>query len=193
MLTYDPTIPRAKRRLLEAAAAEVWNRVERRSGLLPSDLLRRLEELLGQHADSSLAASYPPHALIAYDPWGDRDTPVARGPYAYTGGVSIWICERAFLEQRRQGNRRVAAVLLHELVHLLCGSELDAEAFEHLLFATDGAMAPDAGDWEGFRACNLRGRWVRIDTRRTPPQLTDHAGRRLGPFPAPPGDRRPLP
>jgi len=185
MLTFDPAIPPARRRALAAAASLLRTRVARRSRLLPSELFRRLEGLLAQPAEAALAAACPPYALIAYDPWVDQATPPARGPYAYTGGLSVWICERSFLEQRRRRNRRVAAVLLHELVHVSCGSELDAEAFEQLLFAADGATPPDAGDWERFRADNLCGRWVRLDLARTPPAVTDHAGRRLGQFPVP--------
>ncbi|MBI4537630.1 MAG: hypothetical protein HY712_06705 [candidate division NC10 bacterium] len=184
MLTYDPAIPSAQKAELENAVREMGTRLPAKSGNIPSDLFRRLDGMVAATADPGFAAACPPHAWLSYDPWIGRGTPVDEGPYAYTGAACIWICERTFREQRVMGTRRVAAVLLHELVHVLCGSELDAEAFEWLLFELDGATAPDGGDWESFRLYNMRGRWIYLDTHRTPPQIMDYQGRSLGGFTA---------
>ena len=47
---------------------------------------------------------------------------------------------------------RIDAVLLHELVHAVGGTELDSEAVEHACFAGSEATAPFGDDWDLFRS-----------------------------------------
>ncbi|MCC8358382.1 hypothetical protein [Salinimicrobium sediminilitoris] len=63
------------------------------------------------------------------------------------------------LDGRRRGNKiwlcvtninRIGALLLHELVHVCGGTELDSEAVEHACFNGNGATLPTSGDWPKF-------------------------------------------
>ncbi len=47
---------------------------------------------------------------------------------------------------------RLGPVLLHELVHVCGGTELDSEAVEHACFDGDGATLPFGDDWDKFRS-----------------------------------------
>lgn len=46
---------------------------------------------------------------------------------------------------------RIDAVMLHELVHAVGGTELDSEAVEHACFAGNAATLPFGDDWDKFR------------------------------------------
>jgi hypothetical protein len=68
-------------------------------------------------------------------------------------------CSR--LDGRQSGNKilicvtsrpRIDAVLLHELVHAVGGTELDSEAVEHACFDGSSATAPFGDDWDKFRS-----------------------------------------
>lgn len=61
-----------------------------------------------------------------------------------TVGNKIYICV--------DSRPRIDAVLLHELVHLCGGDELDAEAAEWACFNGNGATAPGGDDWDKFRS-----------------------------------------
>lgn len=65
------------------------------------------------------------------------------------------------LDGRRSGDKilicvtsrpRIDAVLLHELVHAVGGTELDSEAVEHACFDGNGATLPTSDDWDKFRS-----------------------------------------
>ncbi|MFW9846479.1 MAG: hypothetical protein ACFFD6_07015 [Candidatus Thorarchaeota archaeon] len=47
---------------------------------------------------------------------------------------------------------RVGSLLLHEMVHVCDGEELDSEAVEHACFVGRGATLPTSGDWDKFRS-----------------------------------------
>lgn len=56
-------------------------------------------------------------------------------------------------------------MVFHELIHVCSGNELDAEAFEEVLFPVAlgaGASKPDLDDWMMFRRRNWKGRWVHL-------------------------------
>ncbi len=68
-------------------------------------------------------------------------------------------CSR--LDGRFSGNKvlicvttrpRIDAVLLHELVHAVGGTELDSEAVEFACFNGNGATLPNGDDWDKFRS-----------------------------------------
>ena len=59
---------------------------------------------------------------------------------------------------------RLTAVLLHELVHISGGDELDAEFFENRLFTLkDGARLPTPTDEEDFKEHGYKGEFVQLD------------------------------
>ena len=152
MLIYAPGIPPSRLPALRNATAAT------RGKLNNPKLPRELKDTLTFLVDEEEAQSPTPvptrsfGVVIAYDPWqGD----VGAGPYAYTTGPCVWICERSFAA----GQARLEAVLCHELVHVACGWELDSEAVERALFP-GVATGPDPGDWESFRLRNWMGRWV---------------------------------
>jgi len=59
---------------------------------------------------------------------------------------------------------RLTAVLLHELVHVAGGEELDAEFFENTLFGPkDGATLPTADDEKSFKERQYKGVFVSMD------------------------------
>jgi len=97
------------------------------------------------------------------------------GPFGRSAGYRIVLYQRAFTE------RRILAVLFHELVHVVRGWELDAEAFENALFTRqEGARPPTLEDWELFREAKYQGWWVRVDPRTG--DVTDFAGRHVVTF-----------
>ncbi len=167
MLIYDPDVPTNRLAALTSAVAAIRSRLT--DPKLPSELRRVLTLLIDEE---EVQASRPvpmrsPGVVIAYDPWVGK---IAPGPYAYTTGPCIWICERSFAA----GQARLEAVLCHELVHVACGWELDAEAFERALFP-GAATDPDPGDWESFRQRNWMGRWVYMRKQGNAAAVKTHA------------------
>jgi len=152
MLIYDPGVPADKLDVLMQAVKAIRDTLG--DPKLPSDLKYSLTLLVDEEEvpPSNPVPMRSPGVAIAYDPWRES---AGAGPYAYTAGPCIWMCERSFAA----GQARLEAVLCHELVHVACGWELDAEAFERALFPT-GGTAPDLGDWESFRRRSWMGRWV---------------------------------
>lgn len=155
MLILDRGFPPGYQQNVQDAVAAIRNNPNR--GQLPRDFKQGLDVVL----NGLQAFPYPTivsrSAMIGFD---DR----IDGPYAYTGGVCIWLCKRLF----DAGQDRVNAALLHELVHVLCGWELDAEVFENLLFNGHGATIPDKGDIDAFARKNWTGRWVCVDNEVIP-------------------------
>lgn len=120
-----------------------------------------------------------PRVALVYG--GDRG--VCAVPYARSAGYLIVLCRRTF------DHARLPAVLLHELIHVARGWELDAEAFENALFAPrEGARRPTAEDWTTFRAHDYQGWWVRMNPRTR--LVTDYADRPIVTFPLPARSRR---
>jgi hypothetical protein len=152
MLIYDPGVPESKLDALTKAVAAIRNRLS--DPKLPSDLRCSLTLLIDEEEVQALrpVPTRSHGVVIAYDA-GEGN--IGAGPYAYTTGPCVWICERSFAA----GQARLEAVLCHELVHVACGWELDSEAFERALFP-GAATDPDTGDWESFRQQNWMGRWV---------------------------------
>ncbi len=104
-----------------------------------------------------------------------------RTAYARSAGYRILLYERAF-PRRAGGAAGLAPILLHELIHIARGWELDAEAFENAWFAPlEGARPPSRDDWAIFTAQGNRGWWVRLDPRTR--QVTDYADRLVVTFP----------
>ena len=65
-----------------------------------------------------------------------------------------------------QNPPRLTAVLLHELVHVSGGDELDAEFFENRLFTLkDGALPPTESDERDFTEHGYEGEYVRLDPK----------------------------
>ncbi|MFB3818224.1 MAG: hypothetical protein ACE147_11220 [Candidatus Methylomirabilales bacterium] len=90
-------------------------------------------------------------------------TRATRGRWGCSSGYCIWIQPRTFRPSPGAPRSRLPAVLFHELVHVAGGSELDAEAFENLLFTTaEGAVPPTSGDWSSFAAHQGVGQWVKL-------------------------------
>ncbi len=161
MLIFDRGFPRHYQPNVQQAVEAILHRLEAPPGgvALPQALKGGLETILDGTAPF-------PHAISSRAVMvtlGDAGLP---GPFAYTAGSCIWLCQRTF----DAGQARLNAVLLHELVHVVCGWELDGEVFENLLFpyrdeASEGATLPDAGDKEAFARRNWKGRWVRVVRR----------------------------
>lgn len=74
----------------------------------------------------------------------------------YEGGL-ITICNLTF----SKGQNTVNAVVFHEMIHAIGGTELDAEAFENHCYRGEGATAPLGDDFEKFKA--FRGNFVNWD------------------------------
>ena len=111
---------------------------------------------------------------------------VCQKPHARSAGYSILLCRRAF--SGRGGEARPAAVLLHELIHIAHGWELDAETFENAFFsAREGARAPTKDDWLIIRQQRYEGWWVRINPRSG--RVTDQADRFILYLPVPTSGR----
>ncbi len=151
MLIYDPRFSVPQKTQVENAVELIKGKLQ---GVVnfPKNLHRGLDEILNGQATSPTMAMAP-YAVIAYDPR-------TNGPWGYTGGASVWLTDRAFTA----GDGRLAAVLLHELVHVLCGNELDSEVSEFHLFPRRATL-PDPGDLTSFRQANWRGRWFRAIKR----------------------------
>ena len=152
MLIYESGFSEAQLGQL-GVAVRLINDALRSTNNFPKNLQRDLEGLLaGQDPSPTMAIA--PYAVIAYDPRTD-------GPWGYTGGACVWLTGRVFDPE----GDRLPAVLLHELVHVLCGNELDSEVSESYLFSKKGATLPDPGDLTSFRQANWRGRWFRLIRR----------------------------
>ncbi len=162
MLIFDQGFPQQYQQNVQRAVEAILHKLDNPPGgvKFPQDLKGGLETVLDgtkpfPHTISSRGV------MLAFDDKGST------GPFAYTGGSCIWLCQRTF----DAGQARLNAVLLHELVHVMCGWELDGEVFENLLFpyrdkTGEGATLPDAGDKEAFARKNWKGRWVRVVRRR---------------------------
>ncbi len=151
MLIFDPGFPVGDKDAVLAAAEKIRNKLSASNPQnLPSDLSGKLPQVL-EGSDTYPCPIPTRSVMIAYDARTD-------GPYAYTGGTCIWLCRRSLAADRP----RLAAVLFHELVHVMCGWELDAEFFENFLFRDDGATPPDDGDLDSFAKRNWEGRWIRV-------------------------------
>ena len=146
--------------------------IERRLAHLPCPVPRDLCEEL----QAILAAKRPLVDLAYGGDGGGRRT-----PYARSAGYRILLYERAF-GVAAGGDTRVAPILLHELIHIARGWELDAEAFENAWFTPkEGARPPSEEDWAIFKAQEYRGWWVRLHPRTR--RVTDYADRLVVTFP----------
>jgi hypothetical protein len=63
--------------------------------------------------------------------------------------------------------KRIAPVLLHELVHAVDGNELDAEAIEYWCFLENGAKAPKGDDWDEFKEQSIESVTINNETEFT--------------------------
>jgi hypothetical protein len=161
MLIFDRGFPLGYQQHVQQAVEAILDKLDSPPGgvKLPPDLRGGLQTVLDgtkpfPHTISSRGV------MLAFDDMGST------GPFAYTGGSCIWLCQRTF----EAGQARLNAVLLHELVHVMCGWELDGEVFENLLFpyksaTEEGATLPDVGDKKAFARRNWKGRWVRVVRR----------------------------
>lgn len=149
MLIYDSGFSSSQRGQLGVAVGLI-NQALGSTTNFPNHLQQDLKELAGQPPSPTMAIA--PYAVIAYDPR-------TNGPWGYAGGAIVWLTDRAFTA----GDPRLAAVLLHELVHVLCGKELDSEVSEYHLFP--GSHTLDLYDLTSFRQANWRGRWFRMIKR----------------------------
>ncbi len=162
MLIFDREFPRQYQPNVERAVEAILQRLDDPPGgvHLAAEVKGGLEALLDGTAPF-------PHAISSRAVMVTLGGAGRPGPFAYTAGSCIWLCQRTF----DAGQARLNAVLLHELVHVVCGWELDGEVFENLLFpyrdeTSEGATLPDAGDQEAFTRRNWKGRWVRVVRRR---------------------------
>lgn len=94
-------------------------------------------------------------------------TRATQGRWGCSSGYCIWLHPRTFRPSPGAPHSRLTAVLFHELVHVAGGNELDAEAFENLVFnAEEGAVPPTADDWSKFAAHQGVGQWVKLAGRQ---------------------------
>jgi hypothetical protein len=101
-----------------------------------------------------------------------------RGPYSRSAGYLIILCQKVFLPEKDTAKPRLPAVLFHELIHIVGGWELDAEAFENAWFSqVEGARQPTADDWVKFKRHRYEGWWVRVDPGTG--LVTDYARRTI--------------
>jgi hypothetical protein len=162
--------PAGPRRDLNAALTLIRQRLRRPPGPMPGDLLIGLRNVL--------SAPRPVVDLVYGGAAG-----ACKGPFARSAGYRVLLCQKAF---RPEGSRppRLPAVLFHELIHIVRGWELDAEAYENAWFSTEeGAEPPTRQDWGLFKEDRYEGWWVRVDRRTR--LVTDYADRRIVTFPAP--------
>ncbi len=165
MLIYDSACPDNFRAMVRNAIGPI--RTNPHLIRLPVDVRQGLSHVLD--GDATYPCSIPSRSvMIGYD--GKQYSGL--GPSAYTAGACIWICRRTFDE----GQARVNAVLLHELIHVLCGAELDSEVFENMMFHGAGATLPDPNDIRTFALKNWTGRWVRILKRGNDVVVRDPMG-----------------
>ncbi len=155
--------PAGYRRDLARALADIRRRLARPPGPIPRDLLDDLRMIL--------RGPRPMVDLVYGGATGGCQT-----SYGRSAGYRILFCKRAFQE------KRVAAVLFHEMVHIGMGWELDAEALENAWFTRgEGARLPTREDWRTFKQQEYQGWWVRMDPRTR--RVTDYADRLILTFP----------
>jgi len=160
-------------RALERSLSRIRECLKDPPAPIPRDLRAGLRDLVSRSG---------PRVTVAYG--GKRGA--CRDMVGRTAGYRVLLCHSAF--SATSGNRaRLTAILFHELVHVVRGKELDAEAFENALFAQEGARPPTREDWAGFKEDRYRGWWVQVDpkTRR----VTDYSDRVVLTFPRPTADR----
>lgn len=163
---FEPAQGRAIRRALTL----IRGRLEVPPGPIPEDLLSELRATL---------SGPRPAVQLVYG--GDRG--VCAEPYSRSAGYRILLCKRVFLPEKG-GHPRLPAVLFHELIHVVRGWELDAEAFENAWFSpAEGARPPTRKDWSLFQEQDYLGWWVRVDPRSR--RVTDYANRPIVTFRAP--------
>lgn len=165
MLIFDPSLGGYTDAVKAACVVlcERLPRAQRGKKPFPESLYQKLSEFLTQTVDptsdepavAQAHAVIPPYAVIGHDP-----TTTA---WAYTGGVCIWLGDRPFKDKN---SMRLPAVLLHELIHVACGGELDSETVENFLFRNEGAATLTKDDFEDFISCRFRGRWYRVVKER---------------------------
>lgn len=155
--------PAGLRRQITQSLTLIRGRLARPPGPIPRDLLDELRAILGK-----------PRPTVDLVYGGATDG--CRTSYGRSAGYRILFCRKAFQE------KRVAAVLFHEMVHIALGWELDAEAFENAWFTRqEGARLPTRADWETFKEDDYQGWWVRLDPRTR--RVTDIADRLIFTFP----------
>lgn len=111
------------------------------------------------------------------------ETPTTFG-WAWSAGCTIVLASRCFEPYGPEAIVRLPAVLLHELVHCIGGTELDAEAVENLFFGLEeGAVVPTDEDWAGFTQAGYQGRWLAVDPKTG--SLMDRGQRPVGRFARP--------
>ena len=77
----------------------------------------------------------------------DCDNDCDLNGYTYRGSGKITICPPTFADTQN----RINAVVFHELIHAVGGTELDSEALENHFYTGSGATTPSSGDWDKFR------------------------------------------
>lgn len=158
----------AQRRVLGRSRRIIERRLARPPGPVPRDLRDELRAIL---------SAARPRVDVAYG--GDGGG--RRTPYASSAGYRILLYERAFAFPPGR-ETSLAAIFLHEMIHIARGWELDAEAFENAWFSpSEGARRPSADDWTIFRMQDYEGWWVRLDPRSR--RVTDYADRHVVTFP----------
>ena len=134
----------------------IRKRVEEYKPKLPSDLYDALQRFFAEDRKSYADCV---KTFVSKNMDGKRGE---------AGGQSVWISPTCFETKTGPGGDLLAAELLHELVHIACGNELDAEFFENLLFLK-GGTPPTEGDWWKFEGSDFKGWWVSL----TPPKGMD--------------------
>ncbi len=160
--------PAGLRQQINQALTLIRQRLAKPPSPIPRDLLDDLRAILGKPR--------PVVDLVYGDATGG-----CRMSYGRSAGYRILFCKKAFQE------KRVAAVLFHEMVHIAMGWELDAEAFENAWFTrAEGTRLPSQEDWEEFKDRGYQGWWVQLAPRTR--RVTDYADRLI--LTLPPRPRR---
>ena len=121
----------AQRRTLGRSRRIIERRLEEPPSPVPRDLWEELQAIL---------STARPQVDVAYG--GDGGG--SRTPYARSAGYRILLYKRAFAFPAGQESRP-AALLLHHMIHIARGGELDAEAFANAwLSRSAGARRPSA-------------------------------------------------
>jgi hypothetical protein len=156
-----------QRRVIRRGRRIIERRLARLPCPVPLDLCEELQAILFANR---------PQVDLVYG--GDGNGQAT--PYARSAGYRILLYQRAFpLDPDVEG---LAPVLLHELIHIARGWELDAETFENAWFThAEGARAPTQDDWTIFKEQRYRGWWVRLDPRTR--RVKDYADRLIVTFP----------
>lgn len=152
MLIFDRSLGAYEQAVITACNSLLERLSMEQSGKhrFPASLYKTLSEILTQEVADPYAIN-PPYAVIAYDP---KTT-----AYAYAGGTCIWIGDKTFQDSHPM---RLPAVLLHELIHVACGIELDSEAVENFMFYNVNGATLTLDDLKDIIHCSFRGRWYRV-------------------------------